>query len=103
MLTVIINDAFCEAPHATIHSALKATISGTVTKVMGETKGWWVWDQAPSGVWEKGPPLPPPRARYSGQTCSQHITPMAACPKAKPVYTKTGKIVSYGLLVASQG
>ena len=31
---VIINDAFCEAPHATIHSALKATISGThVTEV----------------------------------------------------------------------
>ena len=37
VLRVIINDAFCEAPHATIHSALGATISGThVTEVMGE-------------------------------------------------------------------
>ena len=54
VLRVVINDAFCEAPHATIHSALKATISGThVTEVMGETQGWRVWDQAPSGVWEK--------------------------------------------------
>ena len=36
-LRVIINDAFCEAPQETIHSALRATISGThVTEVMGE-------------------------------------------------------------------
>ena len=53
VLRVIINDAFCEAPHATSHSALKATVSGTlVTEVMGETQGWRVWDQASSGVWE---------------------------------------------------
>ena len=51
VLRVIINDAFCEAPHM---SALKATISGThVTEVLGETQGWRLWDQAPSGVWEK--------------------------------------------------
>ena len=44
VLRVIINDAFCEAPHATIHSALKGTISGiNVTKVMEETQGWRVW------------------------------------------------------------
>ena len=29
VLRVIITDTFCEAPHVTIHSALKATISGT--------------------------------------------------------------------------
>ena len=47
---LIINDVFYEAPQATIHSALKATISGThVTEVMGETQAWRVWDQAPSG------------------------------------------------------
>ena len=45
VLRVIINDAFCEAPHATIHGASKTTISGThVTEVMGETQGWQVWD-----------------------------------------------------------
>ena len=50
----IINDAFCEARHATAHSALKATICGMpVTEVMGETQGWQVWDQAPSGSWER--------------------------------------------------
>ena len=54
VLRVIINDAFCHAPHATIHSALKATISGThVTEVMGETQGWRVWDQAPRGFEKK--------------------------------------------------
>ena len=64
VLSVIINDAFCEAPHTTIHSALKATISGThVTEVMGETEGWRVWDQAPSGVRERVVTPPPPRAR----------------------------------------
>ena len=45
VLRVIINDAFCEAPHASMHGALKATISGThVSEVMGETQGWHVWD-----------------------------------------------------------
>ena len=45
VLRVIINDALCEAPLATIHSALKGTISGSqVTEVMGETQGWRVWD-----------------------------------------------------------
>ena len=76
VLRVIINDAFCEMPHAAIHSALKATISGThVTEVMGDTQGWQVWDRAPSGVW--GKVVTP--ARYSGQTCSQQIIPMAPC------------------------
>ena len=50
VLRVIINDAFCKAPQATIHTALKATIGGThVTEMMGESQGWRVWDQAPSG------------------------------------------------------
>ena len=44
VLRVITNNAFCEAPHATIHSAPKATISGThVIEVMGEFRGWPVW------------------------------------------------------------
>ena len=48
VLRVIINDAFCESPHATIHSALKATTTGLhVTEVIGEKDGWRVWDQAP--------------------------------------------------------
>ena len=81
VLRAIINDAcFCEELQPTIHSVLKATMSGAhVTKVMGETQGWRVWDHAPSGVWEKVVTPPPPRARYSGQTCGQHITPMAPC------------------------
>ena len=61
MLRVIINDAFCEAPQATIPIALKATISGThVTEVIRETQGWRLWDQAPLGDWGKvvTPPLP---------------------------------------------
>ena len=54
VLRVIINDAFCESPHATIHSALRATITGAhVVEVFGEKDGWRVWDQAPSGTWEK--------------------------------------------------
>ena len=45
MLRVVINDNFCEAPHATIHSALKATTSGThVIEAVGDTQGWRVWD-----------------------------------------------------------
>ena len=48
-------------PSVVRHSALKATISGThVTEVLGETQGWRVWDQAPSGVWEKVVTPPPP-------------------------------------------
>ena len=47
VLRVIINDAFCETPHATIHSALRATIIGShVTEVIGEKDGWRMWDQA---------------------------------------------------------
>ena len=111
---VIINDAFYEAPHATIHSVLKATISGThVTEVLGGTQGWRVCDQAPEGVWEKVVTPPPQRARYSGHTCSQQLPPhgplrgiefaLPLPPKAKPVYTKTRKAVNHGHIVASQG
>ena len=51
VLRVIINDAFCESPHATIHGALRATItSAHVVEVFGEKDGWRVWDQAPSGT-----------------------------------------------------
>ena len=60
VLRVIIIDAFCEAPHATIHSAPKATISGThVSEMSGETEGWRVWDQAPSWLSEKLVTPPP--------------------------------------------
>ena len=111
VLRVIINDAFREAPQATIHIALKATISGThVTKIFGETQGWWVWDQAPSGVCEKVAPPPPP-GRGVQDRLAAHISPpwppvghivfLGPRPKAKPVCTKTGKTVSYGLLVGS--
>ena len=57
-------------------------------------------------------PPPPPRARHSGHTCRQHIIPMALVgyrvffgphSKAKPVRIKTGKTVSYGIVVAFQG
>ena len=48
------NDAFCKAPHATIHGALKPTINGThVTELMVESEGWRVWDKAPLRDWEK--------------------------------------------------
>ena len=53
---VMINDAFSEPPHPqeTIHSSTRATLSAThVTKVMGEEAGWRVWDEAPSGTWQK--------------------------------------------------
>ena len=47
VLRVIINDDLCESPHATIHSALKATITGShVTEVIREKDDWRVWDQA---------------------------------------------------------
>ena len=75
VLRVIINDALCEAPHATIYSALKATISGrNVTEVMGESQGWRVWDQAPSGVWEKVL-TPPPRGRGIQDRPAANISP----------------------------
>ena len=102
-------------PTTTIHSALKATISGThVTEVMGETQGWRVWDQAPSGVWEKVvTPPPPPRGRGIHDRRAANISPpwppvgyrvfFGPRLKANPVCTKTGKTVSYGLLVGSQG
>ena len=62
LLRVIINDAFCESPHATIHGALRATITGShVTEVIGEKDGWRVWDQAPLSHVGKGGPPPPPR------------------------------------------
>ena len=60
VLWVIINDAFCESPHATIHSALGADITGAhVVEVFQEKDGWRVWDQAPSGTWEKVVTPPP--------------------------------------------
>ena len=113
MLTVIINDAFCEAPHATIHSALKATINAThVNEVMGESQGLRVWDQAPSVVWEKVV-TPPPQGRVIQERTTTNISPpwppmeyrvfYGPRPIAKPVRTKTGKTVGYGLMVASQG
>ena len=61
VLRVIINDAFCEAPHATIHSALKATISGThVTEVMGESQGGAGMGPGPLGGLKKSGDPPPP-------------------------------------------
>ena len=40
---VFINDAFSESSHATIHSALRATITNShVTEVIGEKDGWRV-------------------------------------------------------------
>ena len=59
VLRVIINDAFCEAPHATIHSALKATVSGThVTAVMGETQQLTGMGPGPlGGLGKSGDPL----------------------------------------------
>ena len=60
VLRVIINDAFCESPHATNHSALRATITGShVIEVIGGKDRWRVWYQAPSGMWEKV--VTPPR------------------------------------------
>ena len=111
VLRVIINDAFCEAPHATIHSTLKATTSGThVTEVMRETQGWRVWESG--GLGKSGDP-PPPRGRGIEDRPAANISPpwpptgyrvfFGPRPKAKPVRTKTGKIVGYGLLVASKG
>ena len=59
---------FWEAPHATIHTALKATISGThVTELLG----WRVCDQAPSVVWEKMVTPPPPE----GEVFRTHLQP----------------------------
>ena len=80
VLRVIINDAFCEAPHATIHSALKATVIGThVSEVMGESQGWWVWDHAPSGVWEKVVTPPPPEGEVFRTDVQPTYHPMAPC------------------------
>ena len=97
VLRVIINEAFYEALHATIHRALKATINGThVTELMGETEGWRVWDQAPSGVGEKVV-IPPPPPRGQGGHISPPWPPVGyrvffgPRPKSKPVRTKTGK------------
>ena len=54
VLCVIINDALCEPPKATIHSATRATLAAArVTEVMGEEAGLRVWDEAPSGTWQK--------------------------------------------------
>ena len=56
---VIINDAFYEPPRAAIHSATRATLAGArITEVMGEKAGWMVWDEAPSGHWQKTIVLP---------------------------------------------
>ena len=79
VLRVIINDAFCESPHATIHSALRATITGAhVVEVFGEKDGWRVWDQAPSGTWEKVV-TPPPTVRFSEQTSNPRTMRTVSC------------------------
>ena len=73
VLRVIINDAFCESPHATTHSALRATITVShVVEVIGEKDGWRVWDKAPSGTWEKV--VTPP----DGEVFRTHV-PCARC------------------------
>ena len=78
VLRVIINDAFCESPHATIHSALRATITGAhVVEVFGEKDGWRVWDQAPSGTWEKV--VTPPTVRFSEQTSNPRTMRTVSC------------------------
>ena len=71
VLRLNINDAFCESPHATTHSALRATITGShVTEVIGEKDSWWVWDHSPKARWKRWlppPPPPPPTGRFSQQ------------------------------------
>ena len=54
VLCAMINDAFCEPPKATIHSARWATLAAArVPEVMGEEIEWRVWDEAPSGTRQK--------------------------------------------------
>ena len=78
VLRVIINDAFCESPHATIHSALRATITRShVVELIGEKDGWRVWDQTPSGTWEKV--VTPPTVRFSEQTSNPRTMFTVSC------------------------
>ena len=79
VLRVIINDAFCESPHATIHSAPRATITGAhVVEVFGEKDAWRVWDQAPSGTSEKVG-TPPPTVRFSEKTSNLRTLRTVSC------------------------
>ena len=58
-LPVVVNDAFCDSPEATLYSATRATRAAAhVAEVMGKEAGWRVWDEAPSGTWQKTS-LPP--------------------------------------------
>ena len=71
---------FCEAPHATIHSALKAPISGThVNEVMGETQGDGYGTRPRRGFGKKWCPPPPPEGEVFRTDLNRHITPVAPC------------------------
>ena len=74
VLRFIMNDVFCEAPQATIHSATRATLAAAhLTEVMGEEAGWRVWDEAPYGTWQKT--ILPPKGGVFRTDCQPSYHP----------------------------
>ena len=78
VLRVIINDAFCESPHATIHSALRATITGAhVVEVLGKRTAGGCGSKPPQARGKRW--LPPPTVRFSEQTSNPRTMRTVSC------------------------